>query len=618
MIIDNNLYYKYIYDKKLYVFSNKKMSVLNEYKPYSSQLIIQTKNQLDFVLSDCTNPTIELNSGLTTRGMITYFDFRRKKTANERYKYNSCSTSEVVLNDITLTGYDNGFLNNDFTGNSITIENDCTLKLHEVNGNTGIFSYDCEYIIKGIEDENYYSFNGGFLQGFYKLEGFDYNVLPNVIDNAIEMEFVIRPRSDYRSCGQIINNLFSGNTNGIFFYIGTRAENKFSLYYNGELSGLTIETTNEERPLYTNEINEVLTDNKYLFFNRTTNGFTTNTWQEGDSVLLTDTKPQKTINYYTIFNRTENGVTTNTYDSKSISINNEYNNIKDLTDNAFALKYNEDGSISYRYLIKSCDNENGYEIIEEKTASDIINVNKWNIVHVRYQILNGNITECDEHSLGRKMRIFIYVNGYLKLVSKELPEFDFRALNDSYDKQESVPYNISLGGGTQGLIDALTPDKTMPFSFVSTLEKNFCGTFIGDMRSFKIYNEPLECHEIKNNYLFEMTQNSIINKINIKNSLVYYGFGFLEEDIIEGGNTMPANKSMYTSFNCTSKNDKERFFYIVTKDYIGAIAQEFTVGGAPMVTNMEEKQIFKKDCIVYSSAEEYPKNTTMKIISSNF
>ena len=212
----------------------------------------------------------------------------------------------------------------------------------------------------------------------------------------------------------------------------------------------------------------------------------------------------------------------------------------------------------------------------------------------------------------------IYINGYLKLVSKELPEFDFRALNDSYDKQESVPYNISLGGGTQGLIDALTPDKTMPFSLLSTLEENFCGTFIGDMRSFKIYNEPLEYHEIKNNYLFEMKQSSIkTNKI-IKNSLVYYGFGFLEEDIIESGNTIPANKNAYTRFNCTSNEDRERFFYIVSKDYIGAIAQEFTVGGAPMVTNIEEKQIFKKDCIVYSSVEEYPKNTSMTIITSNF
>ena len=51
------------------------MSILNEYKPYSSQLIMQTKNQLDFVLSKCTDPTIELNSALTTRDMITYFNF---------------------------------------------------------------------------------------------------------------------------------------------------------------------------------------------------------------------------------------------------------------------------------------------------------------------------------------------------------------------------------------------------------------------------------------------------------------------------------------------------------------------------------------------------------------
>ena len=115
-----------------------------------------------------------------------------------------------------------------------------------------------------------------------------------------------------------------------------------------------------------------------------------------------------------------------------------------------------------------------------------------------------------------------------------------------------------------------------------------------------------------------MKQSSIkTNKI-VKNSLVYYGFGFLEEDIIESGNTIPANKNAYTRFNCTSNEDRERFFYIVSKDYIGAIAQEFTVGGAPMVTNIEEKQIFKKDCIVYSSVEEYPKNTSMTIITSNF
>lgn len=594
------------------------MSILNEYKPYSSQLIIQTKNQLDFILSNSTVPTIELNSGLTKRGLITYFDFGDKKTANERYKYDKCTTSVVSLDDITLTGYDNGFLESEFSGNSVTIDNDCLLKLHEVNGYSNIFDYECKYMVKGLDDENYYSFNNGFLQGFYKLEGFDYEVMPNTIDNAIEMEFVIRPRNDYRHCGQSLNDFISGSTNGIFFYIGTRAENKFGLYYNGDLSGLTNEETSEGRPLSTNQINEVLTDNKYLFFNRTDKGFTTKTWQEGDAVLLTDNSPKKTINYYTIFNRTSNGVTTKTYEPQNISFYKGYNSIEDLTNNAFALKYNEDGSIGYRYLIKSCENENGYEIIEEKTAPKLIKTNKWNVIHIRYQILDGNISECSSQSHGRKMRIYIYINGYLKLVSKELPEFEFRGLNDSYDKQETVPYNISLGGGTQGLIDALSPDKTMPFSLLSTLENNFCGTFIGDMRSFKVYDEPLEYHEIKNNYLFEMMQSNMITNKVIKNNFIYYGFGRSEEDVVKRAVTMPANRNLYNKFICTSNEDKEHFFYIVSKKYIGAIAQEFTVGGAPMVTYMEEKEIFNEKCIVYSSAEEYPKNISMTIICNNF
>ena len=49
------------------------------------------------------------------------------------------------------------------------------------------------------------------------------------------------------------------------------------------------------------------------------------------------------------------------------------------------------------------------------------------------------------------MQIFIYVNGYLKLISKELPELNLKPLNDTQERQEGIPFNISIGGGTQGV-----------------------------------------------------------------------------------------------------------------------------------------------------------------------
>ena len=96
-----------------------------------------------------------------------------------------------------------------------------------------------------------------------------------------------------------------------------------------------------------------------------------------------------------------------------------------------------------------------------------------------------------------------YVNGRLVMVSKEIPTFNFRELKDTLDKQEGVPFNISLGGGTQGLCDVIyydykkTPDKVL------TLEKEFGGSFIGYFKSFKMYDCMLNFSEITQNYMVE-------------------------------------------------------------------------------------------------------------------
>ena len=80
---------------------------------------------------------------------------------------------------------------------------------------------------------------------------------------------------------------------------------------------------------------------------------------------------------------------------------------------------------------------------------------------------------------------------------------NIRELNDLADKQEGVPFNISVGGGTQGLSDVIyenfrdLPDTVLP------LEKEFGGTFIGYFKSFKAYSCALSLSEIRNNVIFE-------------------------------------------------------------------------------------------------------------------
>jgi hypothetical protein len=103
------------------------------------------------------------------------------------------------------------------------------------------------------------------------------------------------------------------------------------------------------------------------------------------------------------------------------------------------------------------------------------------------------------------MKLMFYVNGRLVYVTKDIPKIPLHALNETEEKQEGVAYNISLGGGTQGLADTVQisnymaePDKVYP------LEKYFGGSFIGYMTAFRFYNCPMESGYIRNNYIYEV------------------------------------------------------------------------------------------------------------------
>jgi hypothetical protein len=85
----------------------------------------------------------------------------------------------------------------------------------------------------------------------------------------------------------------------------------------------------------------------------------------------------------------------------------------------------------------------------------------------------------------------------LKFISQELPELSLKPLNDISDKQEGVPYNISIGGGSQGLMDTIGVDYYKISQYILPIEKNFAGTFMGDISKFKFYDSSLSLYEIQ-------------------------------------------------------------------------------------------------------------------------
>ena len=584
--------------------------ILNYYKKRKIETHLLTDKYFDIVLARDEGETsnVKYDAELNKNCLSAYIDLQNENciSGDSLYsieKWINATSEDATMSDVGFTFTDNGRIwfdkyttsNKDAADIMVNSqyqisENDIDLRLYKVSGITQNFTYPIE-----ISEDGYAKLMGGFYQGCFRYFGFNHEILPSTIENEWNMEFVLRPQS-YETPKNTLNELHPEN-NGIFFYIGTRAENKFAQFYGDIFEQYRVENINSEycpsftdgnysdvpenftekedgvhylinpnysfnnpyncgcpkrndeddaqggetnsgntcdyyfsddyaltgdtltmpsetsdgKPLYDNSYFEITTDNKYLLFNKTKYGFTTENWVEGTDVILTGvTKNYNTNlnnNLFLLMNHSKNGLTTDSVEKlESLGETKKYSLKKDIENNAFALKYNFDGSISYRYLIADCDSDEGFSVVEERSFSGIVKPNEWNVVTVKFKVLNGYVNECNTPSSGRKMKIYIYINGYLKLVSKELPVFDFHELDDTFDKQEGVPFNISLGGGTQGLRESINFKYWEKFPYVLPLEKYFAGTFIGDIRSFKFYTCPMEYRHIKNNYAFELSR----------------------------------------------------------------------------------------------------------------
>jgi hypothetical protein len=124
------------------------------------------------------------------------------------------------------------------------------------------------------------------------------------------------------------------------------------------------------------------------------------------------------------------------------------------------------------------------------------------------------------------------------MVAENFEEIIPRLLDVQKEKQIGVGYNISIGGGTQGLHDNLTFSGGCPesisgityqqdpecltthdldntiYSGLTThikLEEYFGGSMIGDISAFRMYVEPLNASQVKHNFRILKNRYTLLN-----------------------------------------------------------------------------------------------------------
>jgi hypothetical protein len=459
---------------------------------------------------------------------------------------------------------------------------DRRMKLHPITGftttqnrlwNDNSYSYDLNYSTNGGPVGYFARLDGGFFQGFYKIPGYDYQIFPQRVPLGWTAEFMLR----YRWTGDTsvgLNNRYPNNK-GTFFYMGSRAENKFYHYADGEpkqdtgytrvTSGLTCmhtcgcassantssdclevyqisggTSTNcncgcpcnctvnaeypEKDPLYDGVSNGLSirlsgdSGNPRVCIKtyRITGGCETSgtcltglTYQTGTSVT-------EWCSTRGIFDECKNTPYINVEHWVQIDAVFQRNQWLDTCD-----LYEKGGlGLLVDTIYTATPANNSVSLIEPPLTHEL----PYDPATTEIVTFNDNWTEEKKYRLGT---LKIFVNGKLFMVAENFEEIIPRLLDVQKEKQIGVGYNISIGGGTQGLKDNLTFSGGCPetiseityqqdpecltthdldntiYSGLTThikLEEYFGGSLIGDVSAFRMYTEPLNASQVKHNF----------------------------------------------------------------------------------------------------------------------
>ena len=508
---------------------------------------------------------------------VVWYDFNDPMTFNNSSSFDKiyslvtwtgATNTGYTFDTFGLTGLDNGQLvynkipgdnKNEglvdiLTGTTLTIPaNDNRLILNMVTGSTQQFIYPIELYGDPTAGQNI-KLCGGFYQGYYKLDGSTYEVLPTRVPKAWVADFWLKKSED---CGDYIgttlNDMYPENK-GFFFYMGTRAENKYWNIFYGNNTGCTLDcesvsgcsdvvTTFCTEPkesdiqifdydtgynIYLDppqlEFKEIT--NQFLIYGRAHNtssrcgscgaprdsneyGRETVCSFTGTSITTAEFLRKKTDNrnQFLIYGRAKNTSSrcgscgaprdSDTYGRETVctysgdsEIVLELDKNLDVYDNAIGFRITDDGRIGYRALKYYCSgttsgSTTGVTVEEQYSKPGAVKSDEWARITIRFVADDVYTKEQLKCLPARKGKLMFYVDCKLKAIFKDIDEFIARRLKEYKGKQVGIPFNISLGGGSQGLIDSMTFDGQDSEDLGLLIEKNFAGTFIGQISQFK-------------------------------------------------------------------------------------------------------------------------------------
>jgi len=515
---------------------------------------------------------------------------------------------------------------------------DRRMKMHPITGfttssnrlwNDDSYTYNLNYQTNGDSVGYFARLNGGFFQGFYKIPGYDYQVFPQRVSLGWTAEFMLK----YRWTGNTDTGLNKRypNNKGTFFYMGARAENKFYHYPDGspkQDTGYT-RVTSGLTCMHTCECQQTgkTAEHSCIHVYQQSGGTSTNCncgcpcnctvtvkYPETDPLyddvsnalslrLSGDTgNPRLCVKTYRITGHCEHSgtcLTGLTYQT-GVTIS-EWCSTRGIFHDCIQTTYPNvehwvqiDAVFQRNKWLDTCDlyEKGGLGLIVDTIftatpANNSVSLIEPPLTHeqpydpatTEVVKFNDMWTEEEKYRLGT---LKFYVNGRLFMVAEDFEEIIPRLLNTPKERQIGVGYNISVGGGTQGLHDNLTFSGGCPetvddivyqqdpeclttydldhtiYSGLTTnieLEGIFGGSLIGDVSAFRMYLEPLNASQIKHNFRILKNRYGLLDpdcpncRIVIPNNDLYY-VTLPCDDLIYL--SLPCNDLGYDLYNCPS------------------------------------------------------------------
>jgi hypothetical protein len=363
---------------------------------------------------------LECLNGIITDNLAIQIDLTQLKSWDLNTGFTSISLTKwagavsdnINLMDFGLTEFDNGRTNLMWSGITLTPA-DTLFHMYRIGynqvtnpstGNTSGYTattVHTGYGISGVTTGttgNYFKLHGGYLQGFFKLDGYNFELLPPRYNSGITIETLVY--------------LESGSS-GIFYMMGARAEDKYNKYFSGEtITGLTTVTTGRTQTIKQTFTGVTTSLDNYL------NSF------EKLEVL------NKGFRDETLIYRTE-------YLQPAASAN--------TTNNVIAFELTDDKHIAYKYIDANGD-------IVKNTSVARVTSTGFTMIDIVFTpnetIDDPDIFLCAPQRLGK---MIFYINGRAIWIIHDFPEFYFKPFNTDKEKQIGEPYSISWGGGSFGL-----------------------------------------------------------------------------------------------------------------------------------------------------------------------